>query len=162
MELEEARELLRKCQRDRAHATAQIQEAQATLDSARLIIQGIVARYPQLREEEKEFNDAWESDESERPTGSEAVLSILQVYEGQEFTVSDMVEELRSHDWLPKSGNPPNAVRTALERLVNTAGTHVIKGRNQSGSVIYTCDEEEEQRQLRARASWGGADEEPF
>jgi len=140
--LEEARQLLRRCQEDRQRAKEAVQAAQATIESSQLIIQGILKGFPELADDEKEWGDLWEP-EHERPRGAEAVLSILQVDENKWFSVMQMVQSLTERNWLPDSENPPNAVRAALERLVAADGNSVEKGRTKTGTVVYRYHEEE-------------------
>jgi hypothetical protein len=141
---EEARDLLRKCQRDRKEAREMVTAGQATVESAQLIIQGILKRFPDLAVEEREWEELWEA-QTERPRGAQAVLSVLQVDENQWYTVVKMVDVLAERGWLPpESENPANAVRTALERLVAAKDGNVEKSRTTSGTVIYRYHEPEE------------------
>ena len=72
-----------------------------------------------------------------RPKGAEAVRQILQDQPEVWFRVSEMIPMLRSKGWLPESENPANAVRTALERLVNSEESDVHKDRHGS-AVVYS------------------------
>jgi hypothetical protein len=153
MDIEEARELLRRSENDRAEARTQVMNAQATLDSSRLIIQGILRRYPDLADEEITLDVAW-ADEPDKPRGAEAVLQILQVDENQWFSVKGLVRELEDRGWLPDSPNPANAVRAALERLVGTHASGVKKARDNEDVVVYSYEEPPKRGY--------GFDEEPF
>jgi hypothetical protein len=155
MNLEEARDLLRRCQQDRQDAREAVAAAQATFESSRLIIQGIIKRFPELADDEQEWGQLWET-ETERPRGAEAVLSILQVDENKWSSVAGMVNELADRNWLPESENPSNAVRAALERLVAIPDNHVEKGKTETGTVVYRYHEPEP-----AKGGYGH-DEEPF
>jgi hypothetical protein len=143
MELDEARDLLRKCQDDREGARESMRAAAATIESSQLIIQGVLKRFPELAVEEGESGELWEPESTDRPRGSEAVLSILLVAEDQWFSVLEVVEALAERSLLPASDNPANAVRTALERLKGTPSSHVHKGRRNSGTVVYRYSEQE-------------------
>jgi len=141
---EEARDLLRKCQRERKEAREMVAVGQATFESSQLIIQGILKRFPDLAVEEKAWEDLWET-QTERPRGAQAVLSVLQVDENQWYTVVKMVDVLAERGWLPpESENPANAVRAALERLVAAKDSDVEKGKTTSGTVMYRYHEPEE------------------
>ena len=81
---------------------------------------------------------------SERPRGAEAILSILQVEENTWFNVKEVVKLLEERGWLPESDNPPNAVRTALVRLVAAVDSNVQKGSTNGGTVVYRYHEPED------------------
>jgi hypothetical protein len=157
MELEEARELMLQCERDRTDARMQMQTAQAKSESATLIIQGVLRRFPQLREEASAADLDWEIRVSEGPSTADAVLQILQVDEGQMFTVREMVAALDERGWLPQSDNPANAVRTALERL-RAQDKGVQKGYSNNVIAYYF----EEPPPPKASSGGYGFDEEPF
>lgn len=157
MEIEEGRALLRRCQEDRRVALEAVRAGQATVESSQLIIEGILRRFPELSDDEHEFGElSWEVEG--QPRGDKAVLSILQVNENQWFSVQEMVEMLEGRGWLTESANPPNAVRSALERLKNDQSTGVKKSKYQkSGTVIYRYQEPPPPSELGY-----GTDEEPF
>ena|SRR5579862_8231293 len=155
MELTQARELLEECKRDRVLAQVQAQAARAKSESATLIIQGLLRRFPELREEAPVADRDWEIKVTDGPTGADAVLQILQVDEGQGYTVREMVAALEERGWLPQSENPPNAVRTALERL-RAQNIGVSKGRNRHDVVTYWFNEPDPPK------GGYGYDEEPF
>jgi hypothetical protein len=158
MELIEARVLLDTCQQDRILAQVEEQRARAKRESATLIIQGILRQFPELESEVSTADREWEIRISDAPGGAEAVLQILQVDEGQPYTVREMVAALDRRGWLPQSENPANAVRTALERLRGqTKG--VNKGRDTAGVVVYYY---EEPPPPQANSGGYGFDEEPF
>ena len=56
------------------------------------------------------------------PKGQDAVLAVLQDPRSpsRRWTVGEMTEELFERDWKPDSGQPSNAVRGALNRLLDT------------------------------------------
>lgn len=128
--------------------------AQAKSESATLIIQGILRRFPSLRDEAGTAAGEWEITVSAGPSGSDAVLQILQVDEGQPYTVREMVDALDQRGWLPQSDNPPNAVRTAFERL-RAQNIGVEKGHNHDNVVTYWYSEPPPKPGY-------GYDEEPF
>ena len=67
MELDEARNLLRSCQKDRQEAQETLKTAKATVESSKLIIQGILKLFPELADEEKEWGD-WEIEDFGAPS----------------------------------------------------------------------------------------------
>ena len=148
MEKSQARELLRNAQIDRQDARESQKVAQATIEVVAVDDSGVLKRFPELAEEEKEWEDQWElkvAESTQRPLrGAEAVLSVLQVEEDRWFSVVDMVESLEEQGLLPESTNPPNAVRAALERLVAVDDGHVVKGRPfRNQNVMYRYHEAE-------------------
>jgi hypothetical protein len=155
--IDEAQELLRRAQRDRDEATTALQNAQATIESSQLIIQGIVRRFPELQDSATDWATFEPPDPVERPRGSEAVLQILQVAENMWFSISELVAALDERELLPASANPANAVRTAVERLVAAEDSNVEKGRRKNGTVAYRYHEPEP-----PPAPPGYGDEEPF
>jgi len=162
MDREEARILLRQCQRDRREAAEAAKAAADTVESTRLIIEGILRRFPELSEDEQEWGDlSWEVEG--QPRGDKAVLSILQVNENDWFSVFDMTEAMAQRGWLPTSENPQNAIRTALERLV-TSDMRVEKGKRSDNRVVYRYSEEAGNEAMRSEAQTAGYgfDEEPF
>lgn len=142
MNLEEARDLMIQCQRDRVQAQVQMTSARVQSESATLIIQGLLRRFPELRDLAPTADSDWEIRVNEGPSGADAVLQILQVDEGQLYTVRGMVAALDQRGWLPQSENPPNAVRTALERL-RTQNKGVYKEYNDEGVMAYCYREPE-------------------
>jgi hypothetical protein len=138
MNKESARELLRASRTDREEAREAVARGQAIIESAGLIIQGVLRAFPELAEEEQEFGELWDPEQTDRPLRSgEAILQILQLQEDEWVSVQEMVEGLDRRGWLPEGENPANAVRTALERLV-ASNPHVEKGKPyENGSVRY-------------------------
>ncbi len=157
MDLEEARDLLRRSVRDRVEGRTEIASAQAKVESAALMIQALIRRFPELAEETADVDGGdWGPETATHPTGADAVLPILQVDEGKQFTVREILADLEARGWLPVSDNPANAVRTALERLTK-ANDGVSKGRDVEGVVVYWYDEPQP-----ARDHGYGYNEEPF
>ncbi|HSH62353.1 MAG TPA: hypothetical protein VK988_22415 [Acidimicrobiales bacterium] len=135
--------------------------ATATRNAAAVskIIRGYVEMFPELRTLVDE--DILSLDQERRagddaPKGAEAVRLILQQEPDRWFYVSELVDALDSHGWLPDSENPANAVRTALERLINTPDSDVKKDRNSANKVIYSYRPDD------APPLQGYDDEEPF
>ena len=140
MELDEARDLLSRTDAERREAVEQIKTAQATVDSCRLIMQGILRRFPQLNSDSLGADDGdWVLEDS-RPTGAAAVYKVLLDNDKQGYSVARMVNELQNRNWLPNSANPANAVRTALERVRADPKWGVLKDVNPEGTVIYYFD----------------------
>jgi hypothetical protein len=89
-----------------------------------------------------ETSDDYHQDD-DTPRGAEAVLRVLQVNENASFSVAQMVAALESRGWLPESegGDPANAVRTALERVLNR--NPGVKKLRKAGAVAYRYNEPE-------------------
>lgn len=104
------------------------------------IISGYVEMFPELGPlvDEEALSDSERTTDEDAPKGAEAVRVILQEQPDQWFYVSGLVAALRERDWLPDSDNPANAIRTALERLLNTPDSDVKKGRDSKNRVIYS------------------------
>jgi hypothetical protein len=154
MDIEQARDLLLGALKDWADADELKREADARIESDKLLVQAAVTRFPELRIEVADaalLADWGRVPGDETPKGSDAVLQILQVHENAYFTVQAMVNALEERGWLPNSANPPNAVRTALERLVATPDSGVVKDARGNGAVSYAYYEPKK-----------GFDEEPF
>jgi hypothetical protein len=141
MELEEARDLLRRSQEEYQEANEMIKSAQATIESTQLIIRGILKRYPELAETEQV--DGLDLREPPPLRGAEAVLDVLRVNEGKTYSVTEMMQALKRQNSLPDSENPAPAVRTALERLL-AGGKGVTKSRTAKGTVVYRYDAADE------------------
>lgn len=98
----------------------------------RKMIDGLVEMFPAVEDILPEDLD----DEDEpRPRGSAAVQRVLAESPSDWFTVPSVVSLLDRRGWAPNSSNPANAVRSALERLVETGGVEKI--RSTAGQVIY-------------------------
>lgn len=106
-------------------AKAQAAEAERKIAGIREIIRGVLIMYPELAEEVPD--DPYLTEQQMAPKGADAIRLILREVGGQ-FTVSMMVDDLRSRHWLPASDNPANPVRTALERLVVAGEVHKHAG----------------------------------
>jgi hypothetical protein len=143
MDMDEARDLLSRALKDQREARAAQADAEATVESSRLIIQGVLRRYPALAEDARAeaAAEGWDSGEV-APRGAEAVLRVLQVNENKTYSVPDMVQALNDRGWLPDSDDPANAVRTAMERL-RTANTPGVKKFRKEGTVLYRFNEPE-------------------
>ena len=151
---------------EREEAKDALTSARVTIESARLIIQGILRRFPDLESEIPgqllRDSDDWETGD-ERPRGAEAVLSVLEVNENKWFSVARMVDELAERGWLPEgSSNPSNATRAALERLVKTKDSHVEKAEAKTGGVIYRYSELPATDPWSLPAGAGISEEPPF
>jgi hypothetical protein len=142
MDLEEARDLLRRSQQEYQKADESIKSARAIAASVQLIIRGILTRYPELAETEGELGDL-DLGEPSPLRGADAVLDVLRVHEGKAYSVTDMVQALRQKNSLPDSDNPAPAVRTALERLL-LGEKGVAKTRSPKGTVVYRYDAADE------------------
>ncbi len=76
-------------------------------------------------------------EDKDRPRGQEAVRQVMEGSPGKWWTVGAMVWELDHRGWLPDSGTPANAVRTAMDRVVVSEAA-VKKDRGKSGAVVYS------------------------
>lgn len=113
-----------------ARNTVEIYQRKAA--GIRKMIAAVVEIYPDLEDLLPEDLD---NDEEPRPRGAEAVRRVLFEREGEWFPVAGVVNMLDRFGWMPESSNPSNAVRTALERLVERGV--VQKSRAVDGAVIY-------------------------
>jgi len=126
MDIDEARKILRQ-------EIQNAEEAERTLGSARLIVQGIFCRFPELTTEAPD----WAAIDS--PRGQAAVLQVLRAEEGTDFQVHEVTRKLGELGRLPqRSKNPAHAVRTALERLIRTPGSNVSKTTGHGREVYYS------------------------
>lgn len=64
------------------------------------------------------------------PRGREAALQILKEHPFREMTISDMVEELESRGWAPKSERPEGVIRTTMGRLMKDHPGEVVRVRD--------------------------------
>lgn len=100
-----------------------VEDAERHISGIRQILQGFVIVHPDLADEipaELLLTGPAVSN----PVGGEAIRLVMRTSLGGAFTVSAMVDELRNRGLLPKSDNPANAVRTALQRLVDRGEVH--------------------------------------
>ncbi len=110
----------------------------------RKVLDGVIEMFPAVEDLLPEDLD---DDNEPRPRGAEAVRRVLAGDPDTWYTVTAVVGALRMREWLPNSSNPSNAVRTALERLVDSK--KVRKDRTDKGLVVYrhlegpTYDDEE-------------------
>ncbi len=109
-----------------------VEHSQRQAIGIRKMIDGLVEMFPALEDLLPEDLD---DDEDPRPRGTEAIRRVLAENKGAWYTVPAIVTLLDAQDWLPNSSNPANAVRTALERLVERKV--VEKSRSTEGVVIY-------------------------
>ena len=73
------------------------------------------------------------------PRGQEAVRRVLEDAPGRWFTVTGMVDELRARSWLPETGAPAPAVRTALERLASQDDSPIRKDKGKKTGAVTYC-----------------------
>lgn len=107
----------------------------------RTLIDGLVALFPAL---EDHLPANVDGDGAERPRGAEAALVALRQlhHENQDWvTVQMVVHRLGALGWLPESEYPANAVRSALERLVERGD--VVRSMTQNRAVVYREAEKE-------------------
>lgn len=122
---------------------AKAEEANRRVTGIRTILAGYVQMFPAL---EAQVGPLATHGTNEPPRGAEAVRLVLQSDSGTPWTVSELVEALNERGWLPDSDNPANAVRAALNRLMDQDGSDVHKRRRgQYVSYVYDPDIEEEE-----------------
>ena len=124
---------------------AELREARIARDDAlrriaglRKLVEGYLELYPLLDDmvEPGDLDDEDDNVRVTRPRGADAALSVLTERRGEWYQVPVIVDFLDNEGWMPRSSNPRNAVRTALERLVENGA--VEKGNAAgSGAVIY-------------------------
>ena len=131
------------------HAREDIDKLERQVAGIRKMIDGLVEMYPVTEDVLPEDLDP---EDPPHPRGAEAVLRVLREVAGEWYTVPHIVQRLDAKDWLPRSSNPPNAVRTALERLLEQRA--VEKSRSTTDQVIYRVPVTEPRGY--------GYDEEPF
>lgn len=115
-----------------ATARDEVERMERRAAGIRKVIDGLVEMFPAAEDLLPEDLDP---EEDPRPRGAEAVRRVLSSHPGTWHTVSSIVNMLDQLDWTPKSSNPSNAVRTALERLHDSAA--IEKGRSDRGQVTY-------------------------
>lgn len=119
------------------------------------IIAGYLRMFPEL-EDDPMIEQVTLFTAEGAPRGAEAVRIVLQDSPSEPFLVSELVQALNQRDWLPESANPANAIRTAVERLVKSEDSDIIKGESNNGSVVYMYAPD------RAASRPTYSDEEPF
>ncbi len=171
MEVEDVRLIVGQLTDELSQVRTMLVEGRRRAAAISKVVAGYVEMFPelgQLVEEGSLLIRPERAAEPETPKGAEAVRIVLQSRPTYWWYISELVDELRGRGWLPESDNPANAVRTACERLLNTDGSDVHKGRGSSGKIAYSYRPDEE--------PWDGsvvyindtppgptyADEEPF
>jgi len=101
----------------------------------RKMVEALVEMFPAL---EDKLPEDFDENEPARPRGAAAAITVLRENAGNWFTVVGVLNLLERHEWVPKSSNPANAVRTALERLVEQGA--IKKNRSTEGAVIYRVE----------------------
>lgn len=113
-----------------AEADEAVRQAVRRRDGLQLVARGLRRAFSELEE--------IEYDTDGRPRGAEAVRRILDESPESGQEVSGIVAALRDRGWLPRSDNPSNAVRAALERLISSDPDNFGKVRPTDGNaVIY-------------------------
>jgi len=106
--------------------------AQRRFAGFRKMVDAVVEMFPELEDDlPAELGD----DEPARPRGAAAALVVLEEHTNSWYAVPAVVNMLDKKGWLPQSTNAANAVRSALERLVDTG--LINKGKSITGAVIY-------------------------
>lgn len=135
MEIAEAELFVRRAVKELADQRHLMETATRHASALTKIIAGYVEMFPELQQlVDADVNLLLESDDT--PKGAEAVRLILQASANEWWLVSELVESLRARGWLPDSENPANAVRAALERLLASPDSDIVKSRR-GNSVVY-------------------------
>lgn len=139
------------------------EDSDRLITGLRKLVEGYIELYPVLETlvEPGDFDDDDDFGGPSRPRGMDAALAVLRANPGKWYPVSSVVELLESRGWSPRSSNPRNAVRAALERLVENKQVERNKDRN-SGAVIYRVPPVVPPKAPPARGGEYGFDEEPF
>ena len=111
-----------------------VEAGQRRVAGIRKVIDGIVEIFPALEDLLPEDLD---ETETPHPRGSDAVWRVMSAPGASTrwLTVNAVVNLLAERDWMPRSSNPANAVRTALERLHESGA--IEKTRSTESQVIY-------------------------
>jgi hypothetical protein len=145
MDQNEAGAILRTLRSELLEAKRIVGAAQRREAALEKLVSGYLELFPDLATEATvdATPNGHEPESGERkPRGQEAVLRILSSIEwkGRYWTLSAMTQALAERGWLPETksdtGNPENAVRTALTRLVES-NDRVSKGRGATGTFVY-------------------------
>lgn len=139
MDEREVRVLVAQLLTDRERCREVADDALRRAAGIEAVISGYLQMYPGLADEFELPFDVGEMSprEGEAPRGAAAVRIILQESPRKRWVVSELVDELRRRSWLPKSDNPANAVRAALERLLTKADSDVFKTPDKDERVVY-------------------------
>lgn len=163
MEVGEADQTVRRLCAELATERARAEVAARNAAGLTKIIAGYVEMFPELQSVvDGDVNLFLLGDDDERPRGAEAVRLILQERPNYWWWVTELVDEMRNRGWLPESENPANAVRTALERLIASSDSDVVKGRDSANKVIYSYRPDDPPPTGRPVPSEPAYDEEPF
>ncbi len=135
MNIKEAARALEQAIADMEHAEEDWVTAKARMEGMRQVARGILTAFPELRQHLTDCERVeLRLDDSLRPRGSAAVKEILESRPNQALTVAEIVADLDERGWLPASDNPSNAVRVALERLVD--GRRFFKRQGDDGNPV--------------------------
>jgi hypothetical protein len=140
LDAKSATELVRQLLEQLRDARTAVEESKRRAIGIRKVIDGLVEMFPAA---EDVLPDDFDDGKPPRPRGAEAVLRVIAEKPGSWYTVTAVVRMLHERGWMPESANPGNAVRSALERLVET--NMALKGRSTEGVVIYTSTPPEDE-----------------
>ncbi len=139
MEEEEAEQSVRQLVIELREARETREDADRRIAGLRKLVEGYLELFPlldslitsgDLEDEDDEFGKPI------RPRGMDAALTVLKDFANKWYPVSAVVALLDQRGWMPRSSNPRNAVRAALERLVETGAIQKGKATG-DGTVIY-------------------------
>ena len=114
-------------------ARQSVDQAERRVAGLRKLIEAVVEIYPAA---EDELPDDLDDEREPRPRGAEAVRRVLADRAGNWYRLPVIVDMLDEQGWLPASGNPTNAVRSAAERLIATRVLEKERAEG-DGAVIY-------------------------
>lgn len=112
-------------------ARDEVKRAQSHAAGIRKFIEALVEMYPAT---EDELPDTLDDNEVAHPRGAEAAVAVLRDHPETWFTVLGTLDVLAARGWMPRSAYPANAVRTALERLIEQGRAE--KSKTEEG-VVY-------------------------
>lgn len=113
-------------------AKVEVERAQRRATGLRKVLDGLMEMFPAIEDMLPEDLDG---EEDFRPRGAVAVNRVLEAAPTLWFSVDAVLRELQNRRWEPESSHPSNAVRSALERLVE--GEIIEKSRSKEGVVVY-------------------------
>jgi hypothetical protein len=146
----EAEQAVRKLVDELHEARDAKDDAERRIAGLRKLIAGYIELFPLLEsipgEGDLDEPGEYGGDTRPRPRGMDAALRVLSDRAGNWYRVPVIVEMLDNAGWMPRSSNPRNAVRAALERLVENGAIERANAAADN-AVIYSVpapDDDEE------------------
>jgi hypothetical protein len=148
LDRDEVAEAYEKAKQERQRAWRRMHDAQQTIQALARVMEGYAMLYPELKQDEPEESGVQQrlmtrppastSLEINNPRGQEAVLEVMkdEAFANRRWTIEEMTEELDRRGWTPKSEQPVNAVRAALNRLARSDDS-VRRLRNKERGLVF-------------------------